>query len=312
MNIFKKTIGVIVISVLALMVSSSAVFAVTPSTVYNNIPNPYPSNVPSVGAEAYAFNEFGGQVQLTGTARHNPTVTVLMSSWACQNGNWLAKNCTTTPGATHPVPITLHVYSVGLNNAPGTSIATVTQTFVLPYRPSTDTTNCTGDNAGKWFDGTSCYNGKAANISFSLAGVTLPDKVIVSLTYNTSHFGYTPIGETACNTTPEGCFYDSLNIGLAYPPSVGTTPLPDSIYQYSSYGGAYCDSGAGGTSTFRLDAGCWTGYQPTFKIEATAATIPVPTTKDQCKNDGWKNFNNPSFKNQGDCVSFVATNSKNQ
>lgn len=30
-----------------------------------------------------------------------------------------------------------------------------------------------------------------------------------------------------------------------------------------------------------------------------------PTNKDQCKKDGYKSFNNPSFKNQGDCVSYV-------
>jgi hypothetical protein len=35
-----------------------------------------------------------------------------------------------------------------------------------------------------------------------------------------------------------------------------------------------------------------------------------PTTKDQCKNGGWKNFNDPVFKNQGDCVSYVATGGK--
>lgn len=32
-----------------------------------------------------------------------------------------------------------------------------------------------------------------------------------------------------------------------------------------------------------------------------------PTSKDQCKNGGWQTFNNPTFKNQGDCVSYVAT-----
>ena len=36
-----------------------------------------------------------------------------------------------------------------------------------------------------------------------------------------------------------------------------------------------------------------------------------PTSKDQCKNGGWRTFTNPSFKNQGDCVSFVATGGKN-
>ena len=33
--------------------------------------------------------------------------------------------------------------------------------------------------------------------------------------------------------------------------------------------------------------------------------VPVPTSKDQCKNGGWRNY--PGFKNQGDCASFVAT-----
>lgn len=30
-----------------------------------------------------------------------------------------------------------------------------------------------------------------------------------------------------------------------------------------------------------------------------------PTSKDQCKKDGWKMFNNPTFKNQGNCVSYT-------
>lgn len=36
---------------------------------------------------------------------------------------------------------------------------------------------------------------------------------------------------------------------------------------------------------------------------------PFPTSKDQCKNGGWRNF--PGFKNEGACVSFVATGGKN-
>lgn len=33
--------------------------------------------------------------------------------------------------------------------------------------------------------------------------------------------------------------------------------------------------------------------------------IGPPTDKDQCKNDGYKRFNNPTFRNQGQCVSYV-------
>ncbi len=33
--------------------------------------------------------------------------------------------------------------------------------------------------------------------------------------------------------------------------------------------------------------------------------VTVVTNKDACKNGGWKTFTNPSFKNQGQCVSFA-------
>ena len=40
--------------------------------------------------------------------------------------------------------------------------------------------------------------------------------------------------------------------------------------------------------------------------------VPTPqAAKDQCKNGGWQNFTSPSFKNQGDCVSYFATGGKN-
>ncbi|MES2213287.1 MAG: hypothetical protein V4473_00425 [Patescibacteria group bacterium] len=35
-----------------------------------------------------------------------------------------------------------------------------------------------------------------------------------------------------------------------------------------------------------------------------------PTSKDQCKKGGWMDFNG-KFKNQGDCVSYVATDGRN-
>jgi hypothetical protein len=37
---------------------------------------------------------------------------------------------------------------------------------------------------------------------------------------------------------------------------------------------------------------------------------PPPSNKDQCKDNGWKTFTNPTFKNQGQCVSFVQANLK--
>jgi serine/threonine protein kinase len=43
----------------------------------------------------------------------------------------------------------------------------------------------------------------------------------------------------------------------------------------------------------------------------TGASMPVvvasnaPTSADQCKNNGWKLFTDPAFKNQGECISYV-------
>lgn len=37
--------------------------------------------------------------------------------------------------------------------------------------------------------------------------------------------------------------------------------------------------------------------------------VRTPTSKQQCKKGGWRTF--PQFRNQGDCVSFVATGGKN-
>jgi YVTN family beta-propeller protein len=40
--------------------------------------------------------------------------------------------------------------------------------------------------------------------------------------------------------------------------------------------------------------------------QQTITVVPnAPATKDQCKDDGWRSFTNPTFQNQGDCVSFV-------
>ena len=35
--------------------------------------------------------------------------------------------------------------------------------------------------------------------------------------------------------------------------------------------------------------------------------LVVPLTKDECKKGGWQTFTDMNFRNQGDCVSYVAT-----
>ena len=44
--------------------------------------------------------------------------------------------------------------------------------------------------------------------------------------------------------------------------------------------------------------------------QAPVVVVGPPTDKNQCKNGGWQTFNNPSFKNQGQCVSYVQSNER--
>jgi len=62
---------------------------------------------------------------------------------------------------------------------------------------------------------------------------------------------------------------------------------------------ASCSSFPAGAAVFRNEQG---------DIVVTDASS-LPTAKDQCKKGGWQRYG--VFKNQGDCVSFVATNGKN-
>jgi len=71
------------------------------SVIFNSTdPNGPPSNKVSLGAEAYAYKSIGDQINLTGAARSLNSVTVTLSSWACQQGSWYGKDCVTQSGAT--------------------------------------------------------------------------------------------------------------------------------------------------------------------------------------------------------------------
>jgi hypothetical protein len=52
---------------------------------------------------------------------------------------------------------------------------------------------------------------------------------------------------------------------------------------------------------------------PFLAIDNSRLDVQVgpPVSADQCKKGGWQSFNNPTFRNQGDCVSYVATKGKN-
>jgi hypothetical protein len=52
-------------------------------------------------------------------------------------------------------------------------------------------------------------------------------------------------------------------------------------------------------------------FSEPFVSDLSAPEPVAPTSADQCKKNGWKSFTGLAFKNQGDCVSYVATHGKN-
>jgi hypothetical protein len=225
--------------------------------IYSDFPTPKPGNVVSVGFEATGASQFGGQVEFGGTARNNPTVKVMMSSWACQSGSWVAKNCKTEMGAKFEWPISFSVYEVGPGDSIGALLAAGSKTVKMPYRPSASP-KCTGGSAGAWYHMGECFNGKAFKLALPLKVATLPSKAIIVISYNTSHYGTSPQAPQACNSEPQGCPYDSLNVGVqdgfdnpaGTPPSTGAFPKPDLAYFNGSAEGE------------------WTGFQPLFEVLA--------------------------------------------
>jgi hypothetical protein len=197
-----------------------------------------------------------------------------MSSWGCVSGHW-TKNpspCVTPPGSTFTHPITLKVYEVGPGNTLGALLVNTTQTFTMPYRPSADLVNCPG---GQWYQASTktCFNGYAFPIKFDIPGApSMPDKVIVTVAYNTTHYGAAPLGQaTACFLAGNNCPYDSLNVSAqTNVPTIGSFLDVTSAYLHSTWNGAYCDNGVSGTGTLRLDKGCWSNFQPQIRL----TTIP--------------------------------------
>jgi len=248
---------------LGLVMSVTSGFAAAqaaPDVVYDAIGPTLPSNVTSLNFSGQLINEFGDLVTLAPGPRELTTVSVVMSTQACESGT--GPTCVTTVGATFDHPLTMTLYNVaGTSAAPtvGSVITTLTHTFTIPFRPSADLVNCTGANEGQWFDGTRCLNGQAVVVDFVFpAGTILPDTLIWGIAYNTASGGYSPIGAPGP--------YDALNVGaFTVNPTVGTDVDEDMAFVSDQTKGFVSE----------LD---WTGSRPMARIEATTTAAPTTTT----------------------------------
>ena len=287
--------------------SSNLIIQQLGTPIYNSTVSPLPGNLVSQSFEATGTNELGNQIAVTSTSAPLSTVVVTMDSWACENylainaavaAKIAVPNCASTPGTTYGVPITFNIFKVGANNALGSLIATDTQTFQIPFRPSANTTNCpltaNDDNNGEWYNNAATattygvtadsafHNGLASNITFDFSsqGIVLPSKVIYGIAYST---GSNPNGQNGAAGSP----ISSLNVGLTTEPpqpTVGSDPLTGTGSDYinitnangGGYYANYCDNGVGGENTgFRYDAGPCTGHSAINYPPSTTNYIPA-------------------------------------
>lgn len=232
--------------------------ALSGEVIYDAVHPVLPSGYPSLGYEATQTYELGDKITFGGSSRQLDKVAITLTSWACESGGWNTSDCETTPGATFSHPITLNLYKVANDGTVGDEIASVTQTFDIPYRPSANPA-CSDEK--QWMDtNEDCFNGYNHVVVFDLSGVSVPDTIIYGVAYNTSHYGETPIGGA---NGP----YDSLNVGLNTDepaPYIGTDVDNDEVFWDTTYSGY--------TRGFKADSD-WAPY----KVAAIFTAVPKTT-----------------------------------
>lgn len=262
----------------AAMSLASLVFIAAPAAgavpLYSNLTVPGVRSTPSLAFDATQTSEFGGRIGLAAGSSRNPTITFVLTSWACQQGAWYTDNCVSERGAKFSQPVKVTLYNVEADGAVGSEIATEEQTVQVPFRPSTNHKRCVGateeETLGGWWSGSEgrCVDGRNAKFHYKFALSGLPSQVIVAVSYNTSSAGSPPLSGAPCESTPEGCAYDSLNVAVeenGNGPSVGSQPEPQDVYLKSTYEPMYGTSGTP-VGTFGISNAEWKGYQPLIEI----------------------------------------------
>lgn len=296
---------VLMTAVLLIVTLLLTAFAVLPSEaadadgsrIYDGIPSPYPGNFPSIGFQATSTDEFGDHIRFAGTERRLSSVVVGMSNWACGNDFTLVNNvwvpkvgnapCTTdaTTGAGYNHPITLNLYAVNSTSGkpePGALLASKTQQFFIPFRPSANPAQCNG--GPQWYSAADgkCYNGYAFTIEFDFAAlnVTLPNEIIFGVAYNTYTHGANPIGVNGP--------YSSLNVAVndQAMPTIGADVEPEAMFQDSTWAEAYCDTATTTLDVFRRDGDCWEPYTSVVRFNLKPAEVTLtPSAAMVCDAD---------------------------
>jgi hypothetical protein len=248
-----------IVCAIAAMTMGAAVAGAAPARpVYNNL-NTVPTLVngttdqDTYSAAPFEF-PFGGIVDFTARPGIIKDLLAEVDSFTCEHGVYQLENCyTARPGKKFSYELTASIYEVGPENKRAGLVATSTERFKIPYRPTTNT-SCPATPEGKGF-GVNCdVGGYLAKVTFKhfFPAAVLPEEAIIVI-----------------NKTDTDSESDVVNVGLqtAYKewdgefvaeapadggtPTVGTDPLPEDAFVRGE-----------------LAVGGWAGYQPAFEVTA--------------------------------------------
>lgn len=257
------------------------------NTDWLTVPTPPGGSTPNL----YSVGVGGGYIYWSDTANNTIGRASLIDPSATANDSFIT-------GVDYPQGVaadSAHIYwanyfgnTIGRANLDGTG---VNQSFITGA----------SDPVGVAVDGLGAVDSTSTTISCSPPSVTAGSPTTCTATVtDTGSSPSTPTGSVSVMSSGSGSFSNSgsctlsggggsASCSVTYTPgSTPATPIRiDTIT--ATYGGDTNHAGSSGST----------------QVTVTS----LPTSKDQCKNGGWHAYG--VFKNQGDCVSYVATQGKN-
>lgn len=226
---------------------------------FNTTVIPLPPSATSLGYHSTGTSEFGDLVRLSGAAHYIDCVTLTLASWAIRSDYPGSQPY----GFTHP--ITLRIYAVDRATGvpkPGEVLASVTRSFLIPWRPEPEAGNTSPLRPWRSADG-GLYAGLAFNATFDLGSLarSLPDEVIFGISFNTQNAGSEPLRVPGP--------YNALHLALTdQSPSPGADVEPDAVFWQTTQTANYAGGLVAGNA-LRRDTG-WQGRKPAIRFTNSA------------------------------------------
>jgi MBG domain len=196
-------------------------------TVFDNSPAVLPLSTTSISYSAHRINGFGNYVSIAGNARLLKSCEITFVNWA-RAAEFPALAALNPAGYIHPVTVAIFAVTPAQQLI---FLTDVERNILVPWRPD-------------FLPGGQPYpfNGTAfrANFDFT-SNLKLPDRVLISVEYNTSIAGFNPIGQPGP--------YDKLNLAAGgAAASVGADVDPDVVLRVTPSAWHYPNTGYTGNS----------------------------------------------------------------